>query len=309
MKTCSIVIPAYKSQATLNELIERLDKVLPQSFDQYEVIIVNDGSPDLTWSTIEELASKNEWVRGINLMRNYGQHNATLCGIMQAKYEIIITMDDDLQHPPEEIPHLIEKLNEGFDVVYGIPNNKVHSWWRTWFSNWLKKLLSFVMGVKSMRGIGSFRAIRSNIRKAFKNFNKPEVIVDILLSWGTTKFGYAYVEENPRTNGESNYSFRKLIRLAFTVLTGFSTAPLRFTSFIGFSFMIFGILAFIYVLVVYFTVGSILGFSFLASLISLFSGALLFALGIFGEYIARIFERTSERPCFTIGQTTDGEEE
>jgi glycosyltransferase involved in cell wall biosynthesis len=309
LKTCSIVIPAYKSQATLNELIERLAKVLPQSFDQYEVIIVNDGSPDLTWSIIEELASKNKWVRGINLMRNYGQHNATLCGIMQAKYEIIITMDDDLQHPPEEIPHLIEKLNEGFDVVYGIPSNKVHSWWRTWFSNGLKKLLSFVMGVKSMRGIGSFRAFRSNIRKAFKSFNKPEVIVDILLSWGTNKFGYAYVEEKPRTNGESNYSFSKLFRLAFTVLTGFSTAPLRFTSIVGFSFMIFGIFAFIYVLVVYFTAGSVLGFSFLASLISIFSGALLFALGIFGEYLARIFERTSERPCFTIGQTTDGEEE
>jgi undecaprenyl-phosphate 4-deoxy-4-formamido-L-arabinose transferase len=228
---------------------------------------------------------------------------------MNAKYEIIITMDDDLQHPPEEIPHLIEKLNEGLDVVYGIPRDKVHSWWRTWFSTLIKKLLSFVMGVKSMHGIGSFRVFKSSIRKSFKNFNKPEVIVDILLSWGTNKFGYVYVTENPRTSGESNYSLRNLIRLAFLVLTGFSTAPLRFTSFVGFSFMIFGVFAFIYVLVVYFTVGSVLGFSFLASLISLFSGALLFALGIFGEYLARIFERTSERPCFTIGQTTDGDAE
>ena len=309
MKTCSVVIPAYRSQATLVELTDRLSQVLPHEFEKFEVIIINDGSPDQTWDCIEGLAKKYPWVRGVNLMRNYGQHNATLCGILQAKYELIVTMDDDLQHPPEEIPHLIAKLEEGYDVVYGIPNTKVHNWWRTWFSSWIKKLLSFVMGVKSMRGIGSFRAFKSKLRKAFIGFNKPEVIVDILLSWGTHKFGYVSVEENPRLQGQSNYSFRKLMQLAFTVLTGFSTAPLRFTSFIGFFFMLFGMAAFIYVLVVYFTAGSVLGFSFLASLISILNGALLFALGIFGEYLARIFERTSERPCYSIDQTTDREAE
>ena len=309
MDNCSVIIPAYKSQQTLPELVEQLSVVLPTLTHQFEVILVNDCSPDQTWQTISELSQKYPWVRGVNLMRNYGQHNATLCGIMQAKYKTIVTMDDDLQHPPQEIPNLIAKLEEGFDVVYGIPHQRPHSWWRNFFSKLIKQLLSFVMGVRFMSGIGSFRAFRTDLRKAFMDFNKPEVIVDVLLSWGTRNFGYVYVNENPRTSGESNYDFRRLIRVGLTVLTGFSTAPLRFTSFVGFLFMLFGVGLFIYVLTVYFSAGSVLGFTFLASMIAIFSGVQLFALGIMGEYQARIFERISQQPCYTIDSTTDGEGE
>jgi undecaprenyl-phosphate 4-deoxy-4-formamido-L-arabinose transferase len=304
--SCSVVIPAYKSQASLHELVERLIRVLPSITHDYEIILVNDGSPDQTWATITDLAQQFQVVRGINLMRNYGQHNATLCGIFQAKYELIITMDDDLQHPPEEIYKLIEELEKGYDVVYGIPIQPTQSWWRRLTSWLIKRILSYVMGIKTLRNISSFRIFKTNLRKAFIGFNKPEVVVDVLFSWGTHNFGSVYVDETSRLHGKSNYNFRKLVSYAMTVLTGFSTAPLRFTSLIGFIFMLGGIVAFIYVLVIHFTAGSILGFSFLASIISLFSGAILFALGIFGEYQARIFERTSERPCFTINNTTDG---
>jgi glycosyltransferase involved in cell wall biosynthesis len=302
---CSVVIPVYRSSETLPTLISRLGPVLASFTGKHEVILVNDGSPDQTWLTITGLAAKYPFVRGINLMRNYGQHNATLCGILLAKYEIIITMDDDLQHPPEEIPSLIAKLQEGFDLVYGIPRQRPHSWWRNLTSGLFRRILSYVMGVKSMRGIGAFRAFKTDLRKAFQGFNKPEVIIDVLLSWGTHNIGYASIDENPRTSGNSNYTLSKLMRYALIVFTGFSTAPLRFASFLGFFFMLFGVVSFIYVMVVYFTVGSLMGFTFLASTISLFSGAQLFAMGIFGEYLARIFERTSERPCFTIGNTTD----
>lgn len=218
-------------------------------------------------------------------------------------------MDDDLQHPPEEIHKLIAKLEEGYDVVYGNPQQHPQNWWRNLASGLIKRVLAYVMGVRTLKYIGPFRAIRTNLRKAFLGFNKPEVIIDVLFSWGTHKFGSVDVEENMRPQGTSNYNLRKLVRTALTVLTGFSTAPLRITSLIGFIFMLGGIAAFIYVVIIYFSVGSVLGFSFLASLISLFSGAILFALGIFGEYQARIFERTSERPCFTIDNTTDGEGE
>lgn len=309
MKNCSVVIPAYNSQGTLPILIEKLSVVLPTITQEFEVIIVNDNSSDQTWEIILGLAKEYSWVRGITLMRNYGQHNATLCGIFQAKYSTIVTMDDDLQHPAEEIPKLIQKLEEGYSVVYGIPSRSPHNWWRNILSRFTKRILAFVMGIKYTFDIGSFRAFRGDLRKAFKDFNKPEVIVDVLLSWGTRNFGFVQVREDPRVIGSSNYSFRKLFRLAITVLTGFSTAPLRFTSFLGFFFVIFGLGLFIYVLIVYFTVGSILGFPFLASMIALFSGAQLFVLGIFGEYQARIFERTSQSPCFTISSTTDEEKE
>jgi undecaprenyl-phosphate 4-deoxy-4-formamido-L-arabinose transferase len=301
---CSIIVPVYKGQQTLPELIERLGKVLPGVAKAYEVLLVDDGSPDGSWEVIRRLAQEREWVRGINLLRNYGQHNATLCGVRAARYAVIVTMDDDLQHPPEEIPHLLTKLEEGYDVVYGIPRRQPHNWWRNGFSTFTKAVLSSVMGIRTVRDIGSFRAFRAHLRQAFENFDSPELILDVLLSWGTTRFASVPVEQSPRSNGASNYNFRKLAQMAFMVLTGFSTAPLRLASIIGFVFTLLGVAAFLYVVIVYFTAGSIPGFPFLASIISLFSGAQLFALGIIGEYLARVFDRTAARPCYAICETT-----
>src|SRR5439155_18579203 len=117
----SVVTPVYNSEASVAELCRGLGAVLPRVATQYEIILVNDGSRDRSWEVISELSSHSPTVRGLNLMRNYGQHNALLCGIRAAKYELIVTMDDDLQHPPEEIPRLLARLEEGFDVVYGAP--------------------------------------------------------------------------------------------------------------------------------------------------------------------------------------------
>ena len=115
----SVVSPVYNGEASIAELCRRLSEILPQIATEYEIILVNDGSRDGSWETISELSSRFATVRGLNLMRNYGQHNALLCGIRAAKYDVIVTMDDDLQHPPEEIPRLLEQLEHGFDVVYG----------------------------------------------------------------------------------------------------------------------------------------------------------------------------------------------
>ena len=301
---CSIIIPVYNGAETVPLLVERLRQVLSDAVRKYEVILINDGSPDGSWEVIQQLARRHSWVRGIDLMRNYGQHNATLCGVRAARYDITITMDDDLQHPPEEIPHLLAKLAEGYDVVYGIPKRRPHNWWRNGFSTFTKYVLSYTMGIKTIRDIGSFRAFRTHLRQAFENFNSPDLILDVLLSWGTNRFTAVQIEEAPRASGESNYSFRKLTRVALMVLTAFSTTPLRLASIIGFFFTLVGIAAFLYVLIVYFTAGSVPGFPFLASIISLFSGAQLFALGIIGEYLARVFDHTTARPCYTIGNKT-----
>jgi glycosyltransferase involved in cell wall biosynthesis len=303
---CSIVIPVYNSEETLQELVKRLRNVLPDLCAEYEIILVNDGSHDRSWQVVSQLSSQYDRLQGINLMRNYGQHNAVLCGIRSAKYEVIVTLDDDLQHPPEEIHKLLDKLAQGYDVVYGIPEKLPHSWWRNGFSVLTKRALSYVMGVKNIHDFASFRAFRTDLRKAFETYRNPNVVVDVLLSWGTTNFTTVTVEEHPRPAGQSNYNFYKLFQYTMVVLTSFSTVPLRFASMLGFVFTFFGVAVFLYVVAVYFLLGSNPGFPFLASIIAIFSGSQLFALGIFGEYLARIFDRSMDHPAYVI-EATSGE--
>ncbi|HET9589804.1 MAG TPA: glycosyltransferase family 2 protein [Anaerolineales bacterium] len=294
----SIVIPVYRGEMFIEPLVLRIREALPKFAEQYEVILVNDGSPDDSWAVIERLARECSWVRGIYLRRNYGQHNATLCGLREARYEVTVTMDQDLQHPPEEIPALLAKLEEGYDVVYGSPKQLPQGFIRNLLTANIKRILASVMGVPSVRNISAFRAFRTDLRDSFKNFQSPTLTLDVLLSWGTVRF--TSVPVNIEQGNHSNYSFAALVRVAILILTGYSTMPLRLASWIGFIMTLFGLGVFAYVLFIYFTAGSLPGFPFLASIISLFSGAQLFALGIFGEYLARMFDRSMDRPPYVI---------
>lgn len=303
--SCSIVIPVYRSEGTLEPLMERLAKVLPAMADLYEVILINDGSPDGSWGVIEKLAARYDWVRGVDLMRNYGQESATLCGIRAARYDVIFTMDDDLQHPPEEMPKLLAKLNEGYDVVYGVARKRHQKWWKNLFSALVKRAVAYVMGQQTVSDISAFKVFRASLRKAFDDLKGPDVLVDVLLSWGTNRFTSIQVEEAPRLTGSSNYNFIKLIKVSLLVLTSYTTIPLRLASIIGFIFTLFGLGVLVYVIGTYFLAGSVAGFSFLASIVAVFSGVQLFAIGIIGEYLARTFERTSGRKTYNVGRTTD----
>ena len=300
----SIVIPVYNGQDSLDALIEKLAHLLPEAADEYEVLLVNDASQDKSWEVIQSLAKEYAWVQGVDLMKNFGQHNATLCGVRLAQYEVTITMDDDLQHPPEEIPVLIGKFKEGYDVVYGVPKKLPHSWWRNLFSVLSKRILARTMGVPTIRDFSAFRIFRTNLRQAFRNYQGPDVILDVLLSWGTRNFSSVQVNENQRESGKSNYTLSKLVQYTLLVMTSFSTIPLRLANIIGFLFTILGIIGFFYVVGIYLVAGSVPGFPFLASIILIFSGVQLFALGIIGEYLAHVFERTSGRPSYEIAQKT-----
>lgn len=298
---CSIVIPVYNGAETVPVLIERLSRVLPGAAGKYEVILVNDGSRDNSWAVVQDLQRQYPWVIGINLMRNYGQHNATLCGVRAARYEVTVTMDDDLQHPPEEIAVLLAELENGYDVAYGAPRKLPQGFLRNWMTKTIKILLSRVMGMPTLRDFSAFRAFRTKLRNAFADFRSPSTTLDVLLSWGTTRFTSVPVNIVP-SERRSNYSFLALVKVAILVLLGFSTAPLRMTSWIGFFMTLFGLGILIYVLVIYFIQGSLPGFPFLASIIAIFSGAQLFTLGIFGEYLARMFDRIMDRPPYVIDQ-------
>ena len=297
----SIVVPVYNGENSIEPLVAELSRTLPAFTEKYEIILVNDGSPDNSWQLIQRLTTEYQWVRGIRMMRNYGQHNATLCGVREACYEIIVTMDQDLQHPPAEIPLLLAKLDEGYDVVYGSPRKLPQGFWRNLMTAAIKWILAKVVGLPAVRNVSAFRAFRTHLRKAFANFQNPSLIIDVLLSWGTTRF--TSVEVNIPPAERTNYNFKMLVRAATLILIGYSTLPLRFASWVGFVMTLFGLGVFIYVLIIYFVAGSIPGFPFLASIIALFSGAQLFGLGIFGEYLARMFDRSMDKPTYVISET------
>jgi undecaprenyl-phosphate 4-deoxy-4-formamido-L-arabinose transferase len=242
------------------------------------------------------------------MLRNYGQHNALLCGIRNAKFDVMVTIDDDLQNPPEEVPRLLAKLDEGYDVVYGTPKKQEHGLLRDLASTLTKVTLQGVMGADTARNVSAFRALRGSLRPAFADYRSPLVSIDVLLTWGTRRFAAIPARSDPRTIGQSNYTLGKLFAHAMNMMTGFSTLPLQFASFIGFALALFGVGVLAWVLGRYFLHGSsVQGFPFLASVIAIFGGAQLCALGIIGEYLARIHLRTMDRPCYTVDQTTTEE--
>jgi glycosyltransferase involved in cell wall biosynthesis len=304
----SVVVPVYNSEGTLRQLVERLESTLSGTSSKLEIIMVNDGSRDGSWDVICQLAQEHDCVRGVSMMRNYGQHNALLCGIRMAENEVIVTMDDDLQHPPEEVPKLLAKLGEGYDVVYGTPAQEQHGLFRDMASRITKLALQSAMGAETARKVSAFRAFRTRLRDAYADYRSPSVSIDVLLTWATTRFGAVPVRHDPRRIGVSNYNFRKLVNHAFDMMTGFSTWPLQLATMIGLAFAILGVAVLTYVLANYLIHGgSIPGFTFLASLIAIFSGAQLFTLGIIGEYLARMYKRTMDRPPYVIGQLTKGD--
>jgi len=304
----SVVVPVYNAKPTIAELVARLKPVLESLALDFELILVNDGSQDQSWAVIKQQATQFPWITGINLMRNYGQHNALLCGIRSARYSMTITMDDDLQHFPEDTPHLLSKLEEGYDVVYGVPKTREHNMWRNLASAMMRLALKIAVGGNVPYKASAFRAFRTELREAFESYSGSHVAIDVLLTWGATRFTEIYVEHGPRLSGESNYTFRRLARLALNLVTGFSVAPLRFASIVGFSFTFLGMAVLAYVVGRYLVLGySVPGFPFLASIISLFAGVQLCCLGILGEYLATMHFRTMERPAYTVREVLGSE--
>lgn len=302
MPSISVVVPVYRSEESLPELVEALLPVLRQAASACEIIFVNDASPDGSWAVITRLAQAHPEIRGINLMRNFGQHNALLCGIRAARHELVVTMDDDLQHPPESVPLLLKALEEGgLDVVYGAPAEETHGFLRDRASQVTKWILQSSMGVNVARRVSALRIFRTSLRDAFQHYSSPYVSIDVLLTWGTTRFGAIEIAHRERKYGQSNYTLRKLITHALNMITGFSVLPLQIASLIGFGFTLFGLVVLLYVFGRYVVEGGVVaGFPFLASIIAVFAGAQLFALGIIGEYLARIHLRTMERPNYLV---------
>jgi undecaprenyl-phosphate 4-deoxy-4-formamido-L-arabinose transferase len=297
----SAVIPVYNSAEMLPELVARLQPVLEAVATRFELVFVNDASRDASWQALVDLRRRYGWIRTIDLMRNSGQHNALLCGIRAARYDLIVTLDDDLENPPEEIPTLLDALTDEVDVVYGAPLHKVHGLLRNVASRTTKIVLQGVLGADTARMVGPFRVFRTDVRRAFDEYRGTFVNIDVLLTWGTARFAAVRVRHDPRRSGSSNYTFWRLLTHSLNMLTGFSALPLQTAILFGFGVTLLGMLLFVAVIARYLIQGvAVPGFTFLASIIIIFSGAQLITLGIIGEYQARIHFRLMDRPSYTM---------
>jgi undecaprenyl-phosphate 4-deoxy-4-formamido-L-arabinose transferase len=273
----------------------------------WELILVDDASRDDSWRILEELHKSDPMrIKALRFNKNSGQHAALLAGVRFARKDLIVTMDDDLQHRPDTIPRLVDALSDEVDLVYGIAEEEEHALWRNWSSRVSKWALAAVIGDNMAQKSSAFRVFRTSLRESWNAQIDMHVTLDVLLSWVTSRYQTVTVPMDVRTSGTSNYTFRKLIHHLVNMVTGYTTRPLRYVSLIGLLASLVGLGSFLFVVIQWLLFGSrVPGFVFLASLTSLLAGAQLFSLGIIGEYLARMYTRTMNRPAYVVTRVLD----
>lgn len=303
----SFVIPVYGSEKVLPELVARVDDVmetLPLARRNYEIIFVCDCSPDHSWQVIGQLSAKHPWVRGILLRMNAGQHNALMAGFAQARGQIVMTMDDDLQHSPSDIPALLEELGRGRDVVYARFKNRQHATWKIWGSRLNDKVAGYLMKKPKGLYLSPFRAMKAAIVRDILRYNGPYVYVDGLVLSVTRNIGTVDVEHHDRFAGDSGYSLKKSISLWLKMATNFSIVPLRLTSFAGLAMAGIGFVLAVLLIIQKFTVDAMpIGWSSLIVTFLIIGGVQLVALGMLGEYLGRVLLTLNSRPQYVVGET------
>ncbi|MBP8033108.1 MAG: glycosyltransferase family 2 protein [Bacteroidia bacterium] len=299
----SIVVPVYNSFRTLHELFNRIDIVFKDLNKTYQLILIDDGSSDNSWSIIEQIKKSNsDKVLAVKFGKNYGQHNAILCGFNYCLGDFIITMDDDLQHPPEEIKKLISKCEETrADVIYGMPINKQHSMIRNIGSGFVKKTSEFT----SEKNVGgsSFRFLKKELVNEIRtNHNHNFLYLDATINTLTFNIEHVNVDHHSRKSGISGYTLFKLISLYFNVLVNYSATPLKLMTYGGLFFallsFLFG-LKFIYKKLMH---DVPLGYTSLIVSILFSTGLILFCLGIIGQYLYKLYQLQNQKPSFFIKQ-------
>jgi polyisoprenyl-phosphate glycosyltransferase len=297
----TIVVPVYRSAAVLPHLYRRLTASLERSGTPFTIVLVEDRGGDDSWQVIKRIAAVDARVMGIRLSRNFGQHAAILCGIAHAAGKWIVTLDDDLQHPPESIPALIEKAHEGYHVVYGIHPRRAHGWWRNIGSALARALFrGAIPGWYQHHS--SFRIIERTIADALTRFDSPFPSIDGYLSWLTNNCATIPVEHAPRAHGRSGYSFRKLLKHSINIIVTFSNLPMRLALWTGIAAFLLGAVLLVSTLTAHFQGSAVSTSTSIISAVALLTGVQLFLLGIVGEYVARINYKSSRRPVYLIAE-------
>lgn len=303
----SIVIPVYGSEQVLPELVSQIKEVLAGLEDvreNYEIILVCDRSPDNSWQVIKSLSTDHSQVQGILLRVNAGQHNAQMAGFTQAKGEIIVTMDDDLQHSPSDIPKLLLEINKGYDVVYTRFKNRNHASWKVAGSRLNDLVAGYLLKKPKDLYLSPFRAMRAVIRDDILRYTGPFVYIDGLILSVTQNIGSVDVDHHSRYSGKSQSGFFVSVAMWMKMATSFSIVPLRLTSLLGLIFSGLGFLLAILLVVQKFTLNLMpIGWSSLIVTILIVGGVQLLALGMIGEYLGRVFLTINSRPQFIVAET------
>lgn len=300
----SIVVPVYNSEHTLDELCDRIKKTFGPITDNYEIILVDDCSADGSWQRMKGLHERDGRIRVIHLIKNFGQPNATVCGFNFCTGDYVITMDDDLQHPPEEIPKLIEKIKEGYMVVYGRYTVKMHGPVKNLTSLGIQMFMHRILGIPADIDITSFAIYRSTVVKNATSIKTAYPFLPALTSKNVPadKIANAEVTHNKRKAGRSNYNLAKQVKLTLNLLINHSSLPLLFIGVMG---TLISLLSFCYgtlvVLVRLFDPSfGLTGWTSLMVVLCFLGGSILMALGIIGEYLRRILAELSHERQFII---------
>ena len=308
----SVIIPVYNEEECLPELLQRMGAVMDGLARPYEIIYVNDGSRDGSLQLLTMASAANPSLKIINFNRNYGQHSAVFAGFEAARGEIIVTLDADLQNPPEEVPKLVAKMEEGYDVVGSVRQQRQDSLFRKLASRIINRVTAMVTGVQLHDYGCMLRAYRKDVVKTLCTSKEISTFIPVLADLFAGRITEIPVAHAERTKGESKYSLLKLIRLQFDLITSFSLLPLRATMFIGLSTAVLAMTAAVVLItgrIVYGSEWALSGIFTLFAALFFFLGVLLFSIGLLGEYVGRIYMEVRNRPRFVIRHViTDGKE-
>lgn len=308
MRKVSFVIPCYRSQHTIEAVVEEIAAAMSElAIYEYEIVLVNDGSPDETFSVIRDIAEQDMHITAVDMAKNFGQHAALMAGFHQTSGDIIVCLDDDGQTPADEVGKLLEKLESGYDVVYASYESKQHSPFRNWGSWVNAKMNEIMLGKPHELMITSYFAARRFVIEEMMRYENCYPYVIGLVLRTTKNICNVPVNHRKRREGNSGYTIGKLISLWLNGFTSFSVKPLRMATYLGLFSSFCGLLYIFYIIFLYFTVHSApLGWSSTTAILLILGGVILVVLGLIGEYVGRIYMCTNASPQFVVREVIKG---
>lgn len=303
----SVVVPVYGSAVILPTLVERFVVAMRAEglLERCELVLVNDASPDDSWSVIRDLAQRHPFVRGVNLRLNAGQHNATMAGLNQVRGCYVAVMDDDLQHPPEALGDLVRALDAGYDVCYTRYVNRQHAWWKRMGSRFNDRVATMLLGKPKGLYLSSFKAMRREIVDEVVKYDGPYAYLDGLILDATRSITTIEIAHESRLAGESHYSLRRLVSLWLKMATSFSVLPLRIATYVGFGIAAISIVMACFVAVMKFLHPEFPpGWASLIATVLFIGGVQTLSIGIVGEYLGRTYLKLNGKRQFVIAHKT-----
>lgn len=311
MKKVSFVIPCYRSEQTLPAVIEEIKStMLSANRYEFEIILVNDCSPDNTWGTIQELVKNNNNITGINFSKNFGQHSGLMAGLREAKGDVVVCLDDDGQTPADEVFKLLDKLEDGFDAVYARYASKKHSAFRNFGTFMNEKMAEKLIGKPEDLFVSSYFAVKRFIVDDMIRYENAYPYVIGLVLRATKNIANVDVNHRSREIGVSGYTFGKLLNLWINGFTAFSVKPLRMATGMGAAFAVLGFLYGIYTIIKKFIVPDVpIGYSSMMVAIMIIGGMMMLMMGLIGEYIGRIYISMNNSPQYVIKEKIANEKD